>query len=150
MGGSLSDGPSDYSPSLECSWLINAGGPVTLSFSSFATEASYDFVRVYDGSSTLSPRLAEYSGPSAQSVTSSGAMLVVFSSDSSVQAAGFLAGYSTSSGGSIVSAVSPVSTVTAVPPVAPVAAISQSGCTSLTQSSGSITDGPSNYADNAD
>ncbi len=97
--GSFSDGSgnSDYTNRANCRWLIQPTGAtwIQLSFSSFSTESSYDFVRVYDGPTTSSPLLGSYSGtslpPTLQS--SGGSMLVVFTSDSSVTRAGWSASY---------------------------------------------------------
>ena len=50
----LTDGPSSYDNGMSCVWTISGNGPLTLQFSSFALESGYDFVRVFDGSSTVS------------------------------------------------------------------------------------------------
>ena len=44
--GSLSDGPRDYPANHACRWTISAPGAITLTFSSVALEANYDFVKV--------------------------------------------------------------------------------------------------------
>ncbi|MFN9905942.1 MAG: CUB domain-containing protein, partial [bacterium] len=36
--GTISDGPANYASNMQCSWLIQAGSAVTLTFSAFATE----------------------------------------------------------------------------------------------------------------
>ena len=56
--GRLSDGAGDYAPNSACSWVINAPGAITLTFSSIALEANYDFVKVYRGATSAAP-LAE-------------------------------------------------------------------------------------------
>ena len=84
---------------MQCAWLIQTGSAVTLTFSAFGTEAGYDFVKVFAGSTTSSPLLGSFSGTStpAAVTSSTGTMLVTFSSDSSVGATGFIASYSSSS-----------------------------------------------------
>lgn len=97
--GSFSDGSgtSDYTNRANCRWLIQPPGAtwVQLSFQSFNTESGYDFVRVYDGTTTSAPLLGSYSGTNLPpTLTSSGgAMLVVFTSDSSITRAGWEASY---------------------------------------------------------
>lgn len=97
--GTFTDGSgtSDYTNRANCRWLIQPTGAtwIQLSFSQFATESSYDFVRVYDGATTSAPLLGSYSGTTLPpSLTSTGgAMLVVFTSDSSITRAGWEASY---------------------------------------------------------
>lgn len=89
-------GCDGYGPSVTKTWTINVdGGLVQLNFLQFSTEHNYDFVTVYDGSSSSSPQLARMSGNSIPDpVLSTGnVMTVVFQSDSSVQYQGFLAQY---------------------------------------------------------
>jgi len=97
--GTISDGSgvSDYTNRADCRWLIQPPGAtwVRLSFTSFTTEANYDFVRVYDGTTTSAPLLGSYSGTSLPPTltANSGAMLIVFTSDSSITRAGWEATY---------------------------------------------------------
>ncbi len=99
-GGSIEDGSgpqADYLPDSDCSWLITANDSdknITLSFVRFATNPA-DFVKIYDGSATSAPLLAQYSGSSLPDpVTSTGpSMLVTFSSGNGMGAQGFLAEY---------------------------------------------------------
>ena len=51
---------------MSCQKLIEVPGStcITLQFTSFATEAGYDFVKVYDGATTSSPLLGQFSGTS--------------------------------------------------------------------------------------
>ena len=71
------------------------GGTITLTFTSFATEAGYDFVRVYNGATTSSPLMGTYSGTSLPPVLTStgGSMLITFTTDGSVTAAGWSANH---------------------------------------------------------
>lgn len=103
--GVLSDGSgtSSYCNNLECSWLIQPpqANQITLTFTDFDIELAssdgyfYDFVEVYDGSSTLSPLLGRFTGnnipPSISS--SNGSMLIRFSSDLEVVGQGWSAYY---------------------------------------------------------
>lgn len=97
--GTISDGSgvSDYTNRTNCRWLIQPPGAtyVTLTFNSFTTETNYDFVRIYNGTTTSAPLLGSYSGTNLPpSITaSSGKMLIVFTSDSSITQAGWQASY---------------------------------------------------------
>ncbi|RAR71343.1 DUF7619 domain-containing protein [Flavobacterium aciduliphilum] len=74
---------------------------VTLSFSSFNLENNYDFLKIYDGIGSSAPLIASLTGntiPSAiSSSTPGGCLTVVFTSDSSVNATGWVASISCSS-----------------------------------------------------
>lgn len=80
-------GDIHYDTQLRCQWILKPtdAQQIRLWFSDFATEENRDVVRIYDGSSTSAPLLAELSGSSideATSVVSSGGeMLVEFSTD---------------------------------------------------------------------
>ena len=97
--GSFADGSgnSNYADNRNCTWLIRPenGGTVTLNFDSFNTENGYDFVRVYDGANDSATQLGEFSGTSRPAaVTSTGnAMYIKFTSDGSINAAGWSASY---------------------------------------------------------
>ncbi len=97
--GSFNDGSggSNYGNNQLCYWLIAppCANNVTLSFSSFNTEAGYDGVIVYNGNNTSAPILLNTSGTTIpSSVTSSGGeMLVVFISDYSTRMQGFASSY---------------------------------------------------------
>ena len=68
---------------------------IELTFLKFATEKSRDIVRVYDGGSTSSPLIANYSGHSVPAAikSSSNELLVTFKSDTHNEHPGFLAKY---------------------------------------------------------
>lgn len=97
--GTISDGSgvSDYTNRTNCRWLIQPVGAtyVTLTFSAFRTERGYDFVRIYDGTTTSAPLIGSYSGDSLPMpiTANSGKMLIVFTSDSSITRAGWQASY---------------------------------------------------------
>ena len=104
--GTVSDGSgtSNYANNQLCSWLIAppCATSVTLSFSQFNTEAGYDGVVVYNGSSSSDSIIGVFSGTSlpASVTANSGQMYVVFISDYSTVKPGFTANYtSTGSGG---------------------------------------------------
>ncbi len=95
----------NYTQNTHCEWLIRpkgGGGFITLTLTRFSTECSYDYLFVYDDgdgdgvdNGTL---LASFSGDSAGglSVTaSSGAVRVVFFSDTNYALSGFRAEYAT-------------------------------------------------------
>ena len=46
----ISDGPSDYSPRMNCEWIVTSppGTRIVLTFSSFQTESGYDLVAMHD------------------------------------------------------------------------------------------------------
>ncbi|MBR3434798.1 MAG: fibronectin type III domain-containing protein, partial [Bacteroidales bacterium] len=92
----------DYANNSNCSWLIrphdfNGTYPdsITLTFYNFNTEEGNDVVTVYDGDSTDAPILATLSGSiNSISVTSTdSSMLVVFTTNDSVNASGWEASY---------------------------------------------------------
>ncbi|MFN5209330.1 MAG: CUB domain-containing protein [Bacteroidota bacterium] len=135
--GTISDGSgsSNYAMNANCSWIIQPPGAtsITITFTAFATEANYDFVKIYNGTNATGTLLGTYSGttlPSALTVPS-GYAFVEFTSDNIVAAAGFSLNYTSSS----------------APP-----ANFCSGNQLLTASTGTITDGSgtSNYNINAD
>jgi len=92
---------SDYLNDTDCQKLIQPEGAdyIILTFTEFNTEANYDYVRVYDGPSTSAPLLGSYTGTSLPgAITSSGgSILVHFTSDYSVTAAGWTAEYTSGS-----------------------------------------------------
>jgi hypothetical protein len=80
----------NYAGSVVCEYRITTGAPIYLRFDSFATEATYDYVYVYDGTSATGTLLGKFSGaaiPAIQTATS-GSMLIRFTSDGSAAAAG--------------------------------------------------------------
>jgi cubilin len=96
--GTISDGPGNYRAFDNCSWHIATPGAtgIQLTFTQFNTEEKYDFVQVYDGANATAPLLASYTGNLSTPFTvtaNSGQMYVQFTSDLSVQAAGFTATY---------------------------------------------------------
>lgn len=113
--GSFTDGSgsSNYGNNQTCYWLIAppCATGVTLNISQLNTEAGYDGLVVYNGSSTSSPLLGTYSGTTLPSAitASSGQMLVVFTSDFSTTGQGFAASY-TSTGSAYCSGTTTLNT----------------------------------------
>ena len=100
FSGTITDnsGASDYQNNMSCNKLIqiSGNGIIRLTFTAFNTEAWYDIVRVYAGSTTSAPLLGSFSGTSLPPVlTSAGSMLITFTSDGSIVAAGWSANYTT-------------------------------------------------------
>jgi len=85
-----------YSNSSNGTLVINpgtAGNAVKLTFNSFATESGYDYLYVYNGTSSSAPLLSSYNGSSIPSTitatNASGALTLVFTSDGSGTNNGF-------------------------------------------------------------
>ena len=82
--------PPDYARSITCEYVITTGAPIYLRFDSFDTEAPYDKVEVYDGTSAKGALKGSFSGttvPPIQAATS-GSMYVRFTSNSALAATG--------------------------------------------------------------
>ena len=86
-------GCTSYSDRLTRTWIITvpSNNRVVLSFSTFDTEANYDFLKIYDGTSSADPLLGSYSGSSVPGpFTSSGSSLfLTFTADQYVHGNGF-------------------------------------------------------------
>jgi len=101
LAGSISDGSGSetYNDNTNCYWLIsnNVNQSIHLEFTSFQTELSYDYVDVYDGSTTAAPQLGSFSGNQLpQILTSTGGMMLIhFHSDGGVTDQGWEANYYT-------------------------------------------------------
>uniref|UniRef100_A0A669EKT9 Cubilin n=1 Tax=Oreochromis niloticus TaxID=8128 RepID=A0A669EKT9_ORENI len=93
--------PLPYHPNAECYWNIRTsqGNKLLLSFSDFHLESNancyYDYVAVHDGNSSNAPQLAKLCGSDLPSTinSSSNELYVKLRTDSSVNAGGFLASY---------------------------------------------------------
>ena len=85
--------PNDYTSNEACEWNIEApyGKRIGLRFLSFRTEASYDYLKIYDGRSTKSSLILRHSGVATPSNTySSGNRLhLAWESDTRIQESGF-------------------------------------------------------------
>jgi hypothetical protein len=99
--GTISDGPGNYVNNLNCQWIIASNAVIQMSFTSFSTEFDYDFVtvnRCTSPSCSSVEQVAELSGSSVSADTTysslTGYLQVVFTSDSSVTAPGFVGSWS--------------------------------------------------------
>jgi hypothetical protein len=135
--GTVADGSgtNNYDDFVSCTWLIQpspAATSITLTFTQFATEAGYDSVKVYNGSTTAAPLLGGYTGTTLPPTISStgGSMLIKFTSDQNTNDAGWAANYSCT-----------LCTAPATPTVAanPSLTICQGASTTLTASSAGCT-----------
>jgi hypothetical protein len=103
--GTLEDGSGplkDYIPNAACSWLIDPQvnpldsiKSITITFNRFDTETGQDLLTIYDGGTTSSPVLGNFSGGSlpASITSSSNKVLIVFSSNAAVNRSGWLLSY---------------------------------------------------------
>jgi hypothetical protein len=97
--GTISDGPSNYQDRANCMWLISSTAEISLSFTSFATEAVHDYVTINRCiSSSCDPATVEEVATLTGKVdlshtykSSTGYLQVVFNSDDSVNKDGFVA-----------------------------------------------------------
>jgi len=89
----------NYEDNETCDWKIMCdSGSATLTLTEFQTEQDWDFVDIYDGDTSSSQSLAHLSGSMVDQgqttfTSSSGHMLVEFTSDESVTNGGFTATY---------------------------------------------------------
>lgn len=100
--GTIQDGSgplANYTPGNDCRWLIDPADSVSaiqLEFSRMATESGNDIITVYDGADITAPVLGVFSGSTLPpAITSTGGkMLVRFTTNSSLEDAGWSASYS--------------------------------------------------------
>ncbi len=101
--GTFTDGSgsANYGNNSSCKWVIAPAGAtqITLNFTAFDTEATYDTVTVYDGPDDTYPVLATWWGntlpPTITTTAGIGAMCVKFTSDASDTFSGWSANYTT-------------------------------------------------------
>ncbi len=100
-------GSANYHDNSDCKWLIQPTGAkaIILEFDSFDVEhissdgkSIYDYVSVYDGSTTSDDLLGTFAGDQlpSQLISTQGNMLVVFHTDNRTNAGGFYAHYTSS------------------------------------------------------
>nr|XP_032833052.1 MAM and LDL-receptor class A domain-containing protein 1-like [Petromyzon marinus] len=91
--------PFAYMDNADCTWylLADEGKNVLLHFSLFSLENNYDYVELRDGHGSDAPLIGRYtgSGPREDVFSTVNAMTVRFTSDSSINSAGFSANFST-------------------------------------------------------
>lgn len=119
--GTLYDdgGPSaNYAHNKIYTLVIQPSGATSISmnFSQWAAENNYDFLKIYNGTSTAAPLLGSWSGTSPGTViANSGAMTLRFTSDGSVNAAGWKATWTATGGSCSGPAVVPVADFSVTP-----------------------------------
>ena len=99
--GTFTDGSgsANYGNNSSCKWVIAPAGAtqISINFSAFDTEATYDIVTVYDGPDDTYPVLATWWGntlpPTISTTAGVGAMCVKFTSDASDTFSGWSANY---------------------------------------------------------
>lgn len=104
LAGTIDDGsgPSaDYENSAGCFWLISpqtiedSVTSIEIHFDRFETEENHDFLTIYDGETTASPVLGQFSGSALPpSISSTGnKVLIAFQSDADATADGWFISY---------------------------------------------------------
>lgn len=99
--GTITDGSStaNYNNNSTCKWVIAPPGAtqISLNFTSFDTETTYDLVNVYDGPDDTYPLLATWYGntlpPTITTSAGVGAMCIKFTSDATATYGGWSANY---------------------------------------------------------
>ncbi len=90
-------GTGDYSNNTQVSTTIAPLGAsaITLTFTSFDFESNYDFLKIYNGTSTSSPLIGSYDGPNLPNggtiIANSGAVTIEQITDGGLVKAGFIA-----------------------------------------------------------
>lgn len=105
--GFITDGMTNYSIDLQCTWLIDSGSKgskIRMQFMEFETECGWDHLYIFDGDSVFAPLIAAYSGllvNDARSiaefpeiVANSGQAYLYFYSDAAYNMSGFNVSYS--------------------------------------------------------
>ncbi|XP_078685526.1 bone morphogenetic protein 1-like [Branchiostoma floridae x Branchiostoma belcheri] len=90
--------PDNYGNNENCEWLITVpeGSIIRLTFDSFNTEFSRDYLTIYDGASDNAPELEELTGDQSQIIpiiSTSNTMFLRFTSNKRVQRQGFQFSY---------------------------------------------------------
>jgi hypothetical protein len=99
--GSIGDGPGQYHNKMDCAWHIQvASGKAALKFSQLDLETNFDYVHIYDGSSSSASLIGAYTGQTVPTtiVGKTSDLFVHFTSDYSNVKAGFVATWFGSSG----------------------------------------------------
>ena len=80
---------------MSCDWTLSANTELRLVFFRFVTESKHDHVSVYNGTSSSSPRIGQYSGSTlpAANTSSGNNLFIKFTTDGSVTRSGFAASY---------------------------------------------------------
>jgi len=105
ISGTFSDGSNDknYNNKSMCSWAIQIpyAATITVGFNEFNTEAVFDFVQIYDASSTPSVLLSTFSGSNIppELTANSNSLFIMFFTNSSITSTGWEAYYFSSTFG---------------------------------------------------
>lgn len=88
-------GSYHYYNNMDCQWTLSSNTKVELTFFMFNTQLDADYLYVYDGDSSSSPLIGNFSGTTLPTpiTSSSNNLHVRFTTDSSGTARGFRAGY---------------------------------------------------------
>lgn len=80
---------------MSCDWTLSANTELRLVFFRFVTESKHDRVSVYNGTSSSSPRIGQYSGSTLPAANTSfgNNLFIKFTTDGSVTRSGFAASY---------------------------------------------------------
>jgi putative methionine-R-sulfoxide reductase with GAF domain len=158
--GRVWDGPGNYLANTFCRWFIRSeGNQVVLSFiGAFDIESGYDWVRVYEvqlsGNELLIGAFTGRVRPSSAVTARFGLMKVIFTSDSSVNADGWMASYSIAPWGTALepfpsATFAPTAAPTQTPTAGPVPpTVSYCPGSYLTSQTGILGDGPGAYSSN--
>ena len=84
-----------YLDNMDCQWNLDSNAKVEVTFFNFNTEPNADYLYVYDGGSSSSSLIGQFSGTSlpAPITSSSNKLYLRFTSDNSGQFRGFTAAY---------------------------------------------------------
>ncbi len=104
LRGTIDDGScprNNYQDNSSCSWLIDpqliedSVSNIVIEFDRFETESGNDIVTIYDGGTTNSPILGQFSGNSLPDdlISSGNKVLITFSSNESITAPGWFISY---------------------------------------------------------
>jgi N-acetyl-anhydromuramyl-L-alanine amidase AmpD len=87
----------NYTDDVRSLTLIQPAGAtsITLNFTSFNTEAGWDYLFIYDGSTTSAPLIGQYDGTNSPGtvISSGGSLLVEFRSDCATVSSGWVANW---------------------------------------------------------
>ena len=145
----ISDGPGDYATNTNCAWTITGTAPpFELTFRSLGLETNYDWVKIYErGSLVPSAEITGYNYVGRFYTINYSPATIRFTSDGSVNAAGFEAAIRSVPGLVELGTPPPFTAPVAAPPSAPCSGRVSVPVT-LFVTPVTISDGPGNYASN--
>jgi PKD repeat protein len=115
-----SGGPSgDYLDDERDLTLIQPAGAttVTITFTAFNLESNWDYLLIYDGSTTADPLIGVYTGTNNPGTITgnSGALLIEFRSDCSTTASGWVATWTSTVNQNLIDSIAPTTNVGGIP-----------------------------------